>query len=127
MVIDDVIVRQGSNNVELDVRVRNPEDHVVNITRADLDVIQRDPFEAFYTPSASYDLLLSDERNSIPVAHVLQSNEVDRFLIRVGFTSFNTSCWFEAQLTLHYNQKETVTSEPFSFTSLFKYEPPWRS
>jgi hypothetical protein len=119
MVIDDVVVRQGSSHVELDIRVRNPENYVVNITRADLNVIERMPYAAMYKESASYDLLLEGEHNSIPVAHVLQSNEVDRFIIKVGFTSYNTSCGFRARLILNYNKDQTATSEPFTFESVF--------
>jgi hypothetical protein len=117
MVIDDVIVRKGRGSVELDVRVRNPEDGVVNITRADLVVLERTPFAAVPEVSASYDLLLKGEHNSIAVAHVLKANEVDRFVIKVGFTLYNTSCWFRVKLSLRYNQDQTAESEPFGITS----------
>jgi len=110
MIIDDVLVRQGSNNVELDIRVRNPEAFVINITRADLHVIDRVPYAAAYKESASYDLLLEREHNNISIAHVLQTNEVDRFVIRVGFTSHNTSCGFTGELILYYNKDQTATS-----------------
>ena len=119
MVIDDVIVRKGRRNVELDVRIRNPGNEIANITRAELDVIRRTPYAGAYHKSATYDLLLEGEHNSIAVAHVLRKDEVDRFTIRVGFSKYNTSCGFTATLTLLYNQRETATSEPFSFDSAF--------
>jgi hypothetical protein len=119
MVIDDVIVKKRRRCIELDIRIRNPGENVANITRADLDVIERMPALAISKESASYDLLLADDHNSIPVAHVLRSNEVDRFKIRVGSTSFNLSCYFEVQLILHYNQDQSAISEPFSFESHF--------
>jgi hypothetical protein len=120
MIIDDVIVRKCSDHVELDVRVRNPQNYAVNITRADLDVIEREAAASAYKPSASYDLLLASEHNSIPVAHVLQANEVDSFVIRVGFTPFNSGCGFRAQIVLHYNQNLTATSTSFTFGSFFE-------
>ena len=70
-----------------------------------------------YHPSASYDLLLGGTHNVIAVAHVLQPNEVDRFTIRVGFTPFNTSCFFRTELKLHYNDELQAVSKPFQFTS----------
>lgn len=50
--IDDVVVRQGSDHVELDVRIRNPEDGVVNITRADLEVLERSPLLGLCKPTS---------------------------------------------------------------------------
>jgi hypothetical protein len=118
MVIDDIIVRKGPGYVELDIRVRNPKDYVVNITRADLDVTITAAAAGAYKSSASYDLLVEGEHNSIPVAHVLQSNEVDSFLIRVGFAPRYSSLAFRAQLILHYNQDQVATSLPFTFDSV---------
>ena len=117
MVIDDVIVRKGSGYVELDIRIRNPGDCVVNITRADLDVTVTAAAAGAYKPSAFYDLLVEGKHNSIPVAHVLQSNEVDSFVVRVGFAPNYSSHTFQAQLTLRYNQDQAATSVPFTFYS----------
>ena len=118
--VDDVIVTKQREHILLDVRVRNTGTSVVNITRADLHVLKRVPYAAIDRPSASYDLLLAGEHNVIGVAHVLRSNEVDRFTIRVGFTAFNTSCGFEAQLILHYNGDAQAVSPMFSFSSTFE-------
>lgn len=118
--VDDVLIEQGKENIKLDVRVRNSGKGVVNLTRADLHILERRPYPAVYRPSASYDLLLADTHNVIPIAHTLQLNEVDRFIIRVGFTEWNTSCGFTAQLILHYNGKFTAMSKPFRFSSTFR-------
>ena len=118
--IDDVIVSKSHNHINLDVRLRNAGKAVVNVTRADLHVLGRVPYAAAYQASASYDLLLESENNSIAVAHVLQPNEVDRFNVRVGFTRFNTSCHFEAELILHFNNDRRVASQPFTLESLFR-------
>jgi hypothetical protein len=117
--IDDVIVSKGTDHIKLDVRLRNAGKTVVNVTRADLHVLSRRPYAAAYKPSASYDLLLEDTHNVIAVAHVLHPNEVDRFTIRVGFTPFNTSCGFDAELILHYNNDRRAVSNQFSFESTF--------
>ncbi|HBH72377.1 MAG TPA: hypothetical protein DDY43_02825 [Synechococcales bacterium UBA10510] len=117
--IDDVIVNKASAHVELDVRLRNAGTVPVNITRADLHVLDRVPYAAAYQPSASYDLLLEDTHNVIAVAHVLQPNEVDRFIVRVGFSKYNTSCGFEAELVLSYNGNNRAVSQPFRFSSTF--------
>jgi hypothetical protein len=126
LVIDDIITSQQTTHLLLDIRVRNSGSTTVNITRADLHVISRVTYAGVYQPSASYDLLLSDEHNVISVAHVLRPEEVDRFTIRVGFTPFNTSCGFKAELVLKYNGDLQTVSEPFSFDSTFPSDPSQR-
>jgi len=116
--IDDVIVKK-KQLVRLDVRLRNVGSTTVNVTQADLHILSRSPAAAAYAPSASYDLLLEAEHNVLPVAHALQRNDIDRFLIRVGFTPYNTSCAFTAELGLHYNEEYVTVSEPFHFDSFF--------
>ena len=76
-------------------------------------------YQGVYHPSAAYDLLVEGDHNVIPVAHALQPGEVDRFLLRLGFTSFNTSCGFEAELVLYYNQDQAVKSGSIRFDSAF--------
>lgn len=120
LLVDDVIVTKQREHILLDVRVRNTGTSVVNITRADLHILKRVPYAAIYRPSASYDLLLEGDHNVIGLAHVLRSNEVDRFTIRVGFTELNTSCGFEAQLILRYNGDAQAVSPLFSFSSTFE-------
>jgi len=119
LAIDDINVRKGGSNVELNVRLRNAGSAVANVTRAVVDIVDRQPAAAAYQPSASYDMLIDGPQNSIPVAHVLQANEVDSFVLRLGFTKFNTSCWFTATLSLRYNGDLEAESRPFSFDSCF--------
>ena len=117
--IDDIIVKTGKNHIKLDVRLRNAGKSLVNITRADLHVLERLPYAGAYKASASYDLLLEGDHNITAVAHALKPHEVDRFDIRVGFTSYNTSCGYTAELILHYNSDRRVSSRPFTFESVF--------
>lgn len=117
--IDDILVKKASAHIELDVRLRNVGTVIVNITRVDLHVLERMPYMAVYQPSASYDLLLEGTHNVIAVAHVLAPNEVDRFTIRVGFSKYNTSCGFKAELIFVYNGDERAVSKPFHFSSTF--------
>ena len=117
--IDDILISKSEKNIKLDIRIRNSGYGAVNLTRADLQILEREPFAAAYHPSASYDLLVESDHNVISVAHVLQSNEVDSFILRLGFTEWNTSCGFMAQLILYYNDKFTVISRPLQFASTF--------
>ncbi len=118
--IDDVIISTADAHVVLDVRVRNTGGRTVNITRANLHVIHRMPFASVYHPSAAYDLLLQNEGdNQIAIAHVLSPDTVDRFLVRVGFTPYNTSCGFAARLILTYDGTREVSSGELRFASIF--------
>jgi hypothetical protein len=118
--IDDVIVRKSGNHVELDVRLRNVGGSVANVTRAELDVLERTPATGSYKRSASYELLLDGNHLSTAIAHVLQPDEVDSFVLRLGFTKFNTMCFFRATITLRYNGDEIALSKHFLFDSCFQ-------
>jgi Alpha/beta hydrolase family len=117
--IDDIIVKKGMTNVVLDVRIRNSSSAVANLTRANVRIVSREAYAASYKPSASYDVLIEEVDNSIAISHVLQPNEVDNFVLRLGFTEFNTSCGFIAELVITYNKYYTATSDPISFSSTF--------
>lgn len=119
ILIDDVVVGKAKNHVVLDVRLRNAGQAVANITRLNLHVLNRVPYAATYSPSASYDLLLSDIDNTISVSHALRPEEVDNLLVKVGFTKYNTSCGFETRLELYYNKDQKAIFENVSFSSTF--------
>ena len=114
-----VRIEKGWNCVKLDVRLRNAGTETVNVTRADLHVMKRVPYAGVYKASARYDLILEAEHNMVALAHVLQPNEVDRFVLRVGFSKWNTSCGFEAELILSYNGGYEARSKRFQFSSTF--------
>lgn len=118
LAIDDIIVSKKTGYLGLDVRVRNSGHKAINITRADLHILERMPFAASYKPSASYDLLVEGEHNIIPIAHIIQPSEVDSFILKVGFSKFNTSCGFRAELILHYNGQYVANSSEISFSSV---------
>jgi hypothetical protein len=115
--IDDVVITKRSKRIDLDVRVRNSGARTVNITRANLQILSRLPAAAVYVPSAKYDLLVEGTDNVIPVAHALPPDTVDRFIIRVGFSAFNSSCAFQARLLLTYDGERVVISKAFGFFS----------
>ena len=117
--IDDVVLSKGPEYVELDVRLRNANGGVVNLTRADVEVLERTPLAAAYKPSASYELLIEDWHSSVPIAQVLQPDEVDRFVLRLGFADAYSSCHITMRLRLYYNGDLQVTSAKFSFDSCF--------
>jgi hypothetical protein len=118
--IDDVIVRNSRDHVELDVRLRNAGGEVVNVTRAEIDVIERVPYAAAYKASAHYDMQIDGVHASKPISHVLRPGEVDSFVLRLGFTKFNTSCGFKATVSLVYNRDQRATSAPIAFESVFQ-------
>jgi hypothetical protein len=116
--VDDVLVEQGETNIKLDVRVRNSGKGVVNFTRAELLIYERLPYLEVIRPTAVYSLLLADTHSEISIAHVLQPNEVDRFIIRVVFAEWNTSDYgFMGQLFLDYNGEFTAESGFFEISS----------
>jgi hypothetical protein len=120
LAIDDVIAKNKSNHVRLDIRVRNGGSAVLNLTRATVTIIEREPAAAAYAPSASYNLEITGEHNEIAISHRLAPGEVDGFHLRLGFPPYNTSCFFRARLSIRYNGDMSTTSAPFSFASHFE-------
>ncbi len=118
MTIDDVIVEQRQNHVELDIRIRNQGKSVVNVSRACIHILQREAAMSAYAPSAEYDLQIADTENVVAIAHQLKPGEVDRFILKLGFSEYNTSCFFRAKLFLTYNRDKQAVSDPFNMTSL---------
>ena len=119
LVIDDVIIRESLNNIEMDIRLRNRGVKVINITKTNLHILSRTPLMGAYVPSAYYNLLVEGEDNFVPVAHILKSQEVDNFVLSVGFSEYNTSCGFVGELILHYNGNCKAVSKQLSFASSF--------
>jgi len=117
--IDDVIVTKKAAGVQLDVRVRNRSPLTVNITRASVHILNRRPAPSVYKPSAEYQLLITGNDNDVVVSHALRPNEVDNFLLVLGFTPFNSACSFEARLALMYNGSCSASSPSLSFDSNF--------
>lgn len=115
--IDDVIVEKEAGSVRLDVRVRNTGSSTINITRACVVILERVAYAGFYEASATYDLLISGERNSTAVAHALTAGEVDSFLLRLSFSRGNESCGFKAKLELTYNGGLIAEFGEFRFSS----------
>lgn len=112
--IDDVIVTVKDWKTSLDVRVRNHGKSTINITGAVITVIERvrlNPAAAYYEASASYDLFIDSEHNSVAVSHVLAPGEVDRFLLLLGFSEEYEHCEFSARLMLIYNGGLAAVSE----------------
>lgn len=108
---------QRNSCVELDIRLRNAGTESVNLTRLNLHILERYPALGAIPPSAAYDLVVDGEHNVIPISHGLQPGEIDRLIIRVGFTRFNMTCLFRAELVFYLNGDKAVSSAPFSFVS----------
>ncbi|MGW0846931.1 hypothetical protein ACWD26_43820 [Streptomyces sp. NPDC002787] len=120
VVVDDVLVDRLYDRVVLDVRVRNAGDQVANITRAVLRIIKRRRFLAAYAPSARYDLLIDGDHNECAVAHRLAPDEVDGFLLTLGFAEQEIGTSFTAELSLLFNRDRTATSQHIEFDSCFE-------
>jgi hypothetical protein len=112
LVVDDVFVEPRGDHMVLDVRIRNAGPEVVNVTRADVHVLQRDEMLSAYRASAIYQVMLKDEHNVVAVGHALQPGEVDAFRIEVGFTS---NCCGLAEVILQYNGDRQARSRELRF------------
>lgn len=123
--IDDVIVHTAGNHIELDVRIRSTSAETVNITRADVEIVERNAYASIPVTSAEYDLIIAGEHNEVAVAHFLLKGEVDRFSLKLGFAPYNQSCGFRAKLHLRYNGNKVASYEDIVFESLFE-SPRWR-
>jgi hypothetical protein len=114
----------------LEIRVRNPSSSAANITRAAVrfeeesakiaavDSARSEEEEegqagGSYRHSAAYDLAVHGMFNEIPIAHVLQSNEVDAFVLDVGRGEHAPRD--SARVILRYNGSCEAKSDVFRF------------
>jgi len=118
--LDDVFVVKGVGTppnlpILLDIRLRHDGRNaaLVNITRAVVECGEKTPERSPYEPSASYDLLISSEHNEAAIAQRIGPGELDRMLIRIGFTREAAGYEYSAKLKLVYNGRCEVESPPF--------------
>lgn len=118
--IDDVFaIKAGSSPLTpqllLDVRLRHGGSNAapVNLTRAVVLCGDKMPERSPYESSASYDLLISGTQNEAAIAQRLSPGEVDRILIRLGYTQDASGYQYTARLQLLYNGGCVVESAPF--------------
>jgi len=124
LAIDDVFLLKGTSQdgtggpLSLDVRLRHGEKDAgpINITRATLDCANKTPERSSYGPSASYDLLIHGERNEAALAQRLAPGEIDRILIRLGFSDEAAAYQYSATLRLSYNGTCFAESAPFTLS-----------
>lgn len=121
--VDDVfVVKAGSSpllqQIMLDVRLRHGGGSAapVNLTRAAVQCGDKTPERSPYEPSASYDLLISGEQNEAALAQRLGTGEVDRILIRLGYTPEAAGYQYTARLKLLYNGGCVAESAPFTLS-----------
>lgn len=62
--------------------------------------------------------MVRSDYNEIDIAHVLAPDEVDWFIVRVGFANY-AGCFIRAELLLKYNGEHLAVSQPFELASLF--------
>ena len=94
---------------------------VTSVSYTHLDVYKRQanktPERSSYGPSASYDLLIHGERNEAALAQRLAPGEIDRILIRLGFSDEAAAYQYSATLRLSYNGTCFAESAPFVLSS----------
>ncbi|ADJ47542.1 hypothetical protein AMES_5717 [Amycolatopsis mediterranei S699] len=117
--IDDVQVFQKFRCVVLDVRVRNTGPSVANLTRVSLRILDRKSYLTAYAPSAGYDLLVDGDEGEVGVRHSLLPDEVDNFLVTLGFTEAESGYEFTAELGVRYNGDQVAVYRPLVFESCF--------
>ncbi len=108
-----------SHQLALDVRLRHrgTERSAANVTRAVLWLSDKTVLRTRYSPSAAYDLLITGERSEAALAQRVGPGEVDRIVIRLGFTPETASFLFNARLQLLYNGSCSTESAPFILSS----------
>lgn len=119
LLLDDVFVVKGAGApsaepIALDVRLRHGGNSApVDITRVVVECGDKTPERSPYEPSASYDLLISGAHNEAAIAQRLGPGEIDRMLIRLGFSREAAGYGYSAKLKLVYNGGCVVESAPF--------------
>lgn len=123
LALDDVFVVRESRaedgeSIQLDLRLRHIGTPAgpVNLSRVQVDCSHRIEERAPLAVSATYDLLITGEHNQAALAQRLSSGEVDRIVLRLGFTQETAAYQYTATLRLLYNGTCTVESEPFTLS-----------
>ncbi|HMU37653.1 MAG TPA: hypothetical protein PKE31_01445 [Pseudomonadota bacterium] len=119
LLLDDVfVVKQqmpsGGILLSLDARLRHGgQAHgAVDVTRAILLVVDKQAERAPYEISANYDLLVSGDNSEAAVAQRLTTGEMDRIVLRLGFTQETAAYQYTAKLRFRYNGSCMVESAP---------------
>lgn len=120
LVLDDLFLlkqptTEDALQLALDARLRHggQPSGPVNLTRAVLVVMDKQPERSPYEISASYDLLVSGDQSESALAQRLTVGEIDRIVLRLGFTRQTAAYQYTAKLQLRYNGSCLVESEPF--------------
>ncbi len=123
LALDDVFVVRESRSedgesIQLDLRLRHIGTPAgpVNLSRVQVDCSHRIEERAPLAVSATYDLLITGEHNQAALAQRLSSGEVDRIVLRLGFTQETAAYQYTATLRLLYNGTCTVESAPFTLS-----------
>lgn len=134
LAVDDLFVVKTQptdvgTQLALDVRMRHRQSSQgpLQITRALLQCMDRTAERAPIAPSASYDLLIAGEQNEVALAQRLNPGDVDRALIRLGFTAETGAYQYTAKLKLFYNGSCSFETRPFALaqnTAHWAYELP---
>lgn len=123
LALDDVFlikedVPGATDSLQLDVRLRHTGAvaGVVNVSRVIVDCTERKEERSPVAVSATYDLLIRGDHNEAAIAQQLKIGEVDRILLRLGFTQDSAAYQYTAKLRLQYNGACTVESAPFTIS-----------
>jgi len=123
LALDDVFVIKESRaadgeSIQLDLRLRHTGTPAgpVNLSRVQVDCSHRIEERAPLAVSATYDLLITGEHNEAAIAQRLSSGDVDRIVLRLGFTQQTAAYQYTATLRLLYNGTCTVDSAPFTLS-----------
>lgn len=124
LAIDDVFVVKDSYEREprtlLDIRLRNQHagsrGSALNLSRVFIDFLDRTKLRAPLQVSALYDLLIDGPQSQAVLAQQLVPGEVDRILLRVGFTPETAAYEYTAKLRVQYNGTCTAESLPFALS-----------
>lgn len=130
LAIDDVwVVKPAVDSAEkqttLDVRIRHKgvSTEAANVTRVAFLVLQKFTEKTAYQPSASYDLLILGNRSEAALAQRIVPGEIDRFLIRLGFTKDTAAFQYTGKLQFLYNGVCVVESDVISLSAATDHAP----
>lgn len=123
LALDDVFVVKevgvdAAESIRLDVRLRHTGAvaGAINVSRVFVDCSERKEERSPVAVSAAYDLLIRGDHNEAAIAQQLKSGEVDRIVLRLGFTQESAAYQYTAKLRLQYNGACSVESAPFTLS-----------
>jgi hypothetical protein len=124
LAIDDVVIVPEQGRIALDIRVRNTGSSILNLTRAEVHILERVYLQIPSHITRDYNVAIEGNfisikgaHNSTPISQAVPKDDVDRFVLHLGFLD-DQPCGFKAEVILMYNGECVAVSKPIDFSTL---------